>query len=658
MTVFAAVVASIVAGNPAEAIEPGSHAYPVVERFMVEMPDGIRLATDVYYPQDDDAPWPVILYRTPYGIDSDNVAYVADLGYVAVCQDTRGCHDSEGTDNFFRDDGWGPDHTDGLDTVSWIIVQTWCNGRIGSIGSSARGITQNLLAGALPDSVRCLHVGYAPSDFYSQTVFPGGAFREYDVEGWLASQGSSYILDSLDAHPNDDSWWSWLDTETRHPMESIPAYQFAGWYDLFLQGNINSFTGLQSGGGQGAAGNQKLLIGPWAHGGGADGHVGELYFPDADDAMTAEALIGTSEDWFGYWLDGEANGIMELPPVAYYVMGAVDEPGAPGNEWRASDYWPPDALELAFYLTPTAALSTDLPGVFDLPKTFSYDPDDPVPTLGGANLFLPTGPYDQTPTLGRSDVLVYESEPLQAPLEIAGQVLVNVYVSSDRTDTDFTAKLCDLYPDGRAMLICDGVLRARHRYSMETEEFMTPGEIYLMAIDLWETSFVFTEGHQILLAISSSNHPRYDANPNTGDPFHQNDTTLVATNTVYHSRSRPSHLLLRVVGDPPVDIAMGDGSHRLTTGGICALSSPQNPFPPSGTIAYALESRARTRVGIYDVGGRLVRVLRSADVQDPGRHVIRWDARDQSGNRVEAGIYFIRLRAESEQNVRRIVLLP
>ena len=193
--------------TPLAADLPG-RTYPPLENFMVAMADGIHLNTDVYYPQSGDDPWPVILYRTPYGIATDNIGWVAEHGYVGVCQDTRGRFGSDGVDMMFRDDGWGPDHQDGLETTQWILSQPWSNGRIGSMGGSARGITQNMLAGALPDSVRCMYVVVAPANMYGHTAFPGGALRQYDVEGWLTGQGSTHMIDSLYAHPNDGEWWS------------------------------------------------------------------------------------------------------------------------------------------------------------------------------------------------------------------------------------------------------------------------------------------------------------------------------------------------------------------------------------------------------------------------------------------------------------------
>jgi predicted acyl esterase len=631
-----------------------NQGYPPVENFMVEMSDGISLNTDVYYPQDGLDPWPVLLFRTPYGIHDDHIGNLAQLGYACVCQDTRGRFGSEGTEELYRDDGWGPNHTDGLDTVDWILDQVWCDGRIGTIGGSARGITQNMLAGALPDSVRCMSVSVAAANLYEHAAFPGGAFRQYDMEGWLNGLGSGHLIDTLYAHPNDGEWWSWMNPESRHHLETIPTFQYGGWFDLFLQGNIDSFTGLQYGGGEGAAGNQKLLIGPWAHELGAI-HVGELQFPDAGGFGTPEALIGSQWEWFDYWIRGTPNGIMETPPIAYYLMGDADDPDGPGNEWRTATEWPPPSQAVAYYLRRGGLLSLIPPTETEPPEAYEYDPQHPVPTRGGGNLFLPNGPYDQNPVLWRSDVLVYQTEILPEPVEITGSVIVNLYASSDRIDTDFTAKLCDVYPDGRAMLICDGILRARHRISMETEDFLIPDEVYSFEIDLWETAIVFNSGHRILVAISSSNYPRFDRNPNTGDPFMQHDTMLVATNTVYHEPDYPSHMLLPVTGTLPSGIA---DNWEMTPGPGIQLLQQNHPNPASAstTIRFSLDRPGPVRLMVYDAQGRVLRRLIDGR-SDGGTQMVVWNGLDGNGRPVPSGIYFYRLDARSGSATRKLILM-
>jgi putative CocE/NonD family hydrolase len=234
--------------------------------------------------------------------------------------------------------------------------------------------------------------------------------------------------------------------------------------------------------------------------------------------------------------------------VAYYVLGDVTEPDGPGNEWRFADDWPVPATEVPFYFHEGGVMDMVAPGGAEAPDVYDYDPIDPVPTLGGANLTISKGPYDQAGLETRDDVIVFTTAPLTEPLEITGQVTVVLYASSSALDTDFTAKLGDVYPDGRSMLVCDGIIRARHRNTQAADELLTPGEVYAFTIDLWETCIAFNTGHRIRVDISSSNYPRFDANPNTGEPFNQATGTAVATNTIYHDADHPSHLLLRVTG--------------------------------------------------------------------------------------------------------------
>ncbi len=611
---------------------------PVVN-FKVEMSDGVRLNTDVYYPAQGSGPWPVLLYRTPYNIATDNIGLAAEWGFACVCQDTRGRHGSEGVDRMFLDDGWGPDHQDGRETVDWILAQSWCNQRIATYGSSARGITQNMLAGALADSVRCMSVYIAPAGFYDHLVFPGGAFRQYDVEGWLSNQGSSYMVDSIYAHPNDDEWWSWFDTETRHALETIPTFQYGGWFDMFSEGTIASFTGLQYGGGPGAAGNQKLLMGPWTHSMDPS-HAGELTFPDAQ-LETGEALIGSVGDWLGYWIWDQATGVMEKPPVAYYLMGDTDDGTAPGNEWRTSPVWPPPSVPVAWYLRSGSRLSLTAPSLAEPAQVYAYDPLDPVPTRGGGNLILPAGPHDQRPVLNRPDVLVFQTDALTSPVEVVGPVRVNLFVSSDRLDTDFTAKLCDVYPDGRAMLICDGILRARHRLRMDGEDFLTPGEVVPVTIDLWETAIVFNTGHKILVAVSSSNAPRFDPNPNTGEPFMQHTTTLVAHNAVYHEPGLPSHLLLPVTGALPGGMT-DDAPPPLTSRGALRLIG-RSPFVDRTVWRLSLDSPGLVDLVVLDCTGRRVRRLSSGFFPRSEQEIV-WDGLDETGRPAPAGVFRCVLR--------------
>ena len=230
----------------------------------------------------------------------------------------------------------------------------------------------------------------------------------------------------------------------------------------------------------------------------------------------------------------------------YYVMGDPLDPKAPGNLWRTADSWPPPATETPYYLRDGGRLLPDAPSAGESPQIYAYDPKDPVPTRGGANVYLPAGPMDQRCVEDRPDVLLFTTPVLEEPLEVTGRVKVLLWASSSAVDTDFTAKLTDVYPDGRSLLLLDGILRARHRETMEREDFMEPGRIYRFEIDLWSTSIIFNKGHHIRVAISSSNFPRFDANPNTGAQSWDEKNPIVAKNTIYHDAEHPSHILLPV----------------------------------------------------------------------------------------------------------------
>jgi len=615
---------------------------------MVEMADGVRLATDVHYPQDNQDPWPVLLYRTPYGITTDNIGWVAEYGYVGISQDCRGRFDSDGLDRMFLDDGWGPDHMDGRETVEWLLAQPWSNGELGTLGGSARGITQNMLAGAIPPGLDCEHVTMAPASLYHHTAFPGGAMRLRDVSGWLNGQGSAYMLDSLVAHPNYDEYWTYLDTNSRDPLITVPTYQVGGWYDLFADGQVAKFLGLQFNGGPGALGNQKLIMGAWTHGSG----TGELEYPENAGQGHAEALIGYLGEWLDHWMHGIPNDIMDRPAIAYYVMGDVDDPEAPGNEWRTSETWPPlDLVEETWYLHEGGILDRNPPAPGEAPAGYSFDPSDPVPTHGGANLIGLKGPYDQRSLEDRPDVVLYTSDILTTPVTICGPVRLILYAASDRVDTDFTTKLTDVYPDGRSMLVCDGIIRARHRLSMETEDFLVPHEVYEFEILVGNTALSFNVGHRIRLAVSSSNFDRFDVNPNTGEPFDlQYDEMLVAFNTLRQDAEYPSRLILPVV-DGVVAVQQAPPPDELLL--VRAFSIPGSP---RATVRFSVASRQHVWVDIFDLGGRRLSRL-SEGIYLPGDHTLSWNVQDDGGRPVASGVYLVRVLSDDEKATAKLLIL-
>ncbi len=525
-----------------------------VEQFPVTMRDGHQLPTNVYFPKGD-PPSPLILVRTPYGLDSVTgmFAYEGQRllqdGYLIAVQNLRS---GAGTDNeypIFLTDAWG-ELQDGYDTIEWLAAQEWCDGQIGMFGASGPGITQYLAAGASPPHLKAIHAGIATPNLYAQAVFQGGAFRRSLAGLWLALLGRNAELYGglFRSHRAYDDFWAQVDLTSRPEATHCAGVHWGGWYDIFNQGTIDAFVALQYHGGEGAKGQQRLIIGPWPHG--ISGKHGDVEFP-------RNALLPPHMDvleFFNHYLKGEGTGVEKWPPVAYYLMGAVGEAGAPGNEWREVQDWPAPATETPFYLRANGALSAS-PPTQPGRDLFTYDPNDPVPTKGGANLFLPKGAYDQQrkddqPLEGRPDVLFYTTPPLEEPLAVTGRVLVRLWAASDAPDTDFTAKLTDVYPDGRSILVLDGILRARFREGLDREALLEPGRPYEFAIDLWSTAIVFNKGHRIRIAISSSNYPRFEINPNTGGDWAEGIPVEVAKQAVYREPERPSRLVLPVVDLP------------------------------------------------------------------------------------------------------------
>jgi predicted acyl esterase len=467
------------------------------------MSDGVKLATDVYLPARAKPPYPAILLRTPYGkgVGKGLAANLCPLGYALVAQDLRGRFDSQGKPAIiFGNDGLGG-HQDGHDTIRWVAEQSWSDGKVATWGGSALGIVQNMAAPDAPPALKGEVVIMAFSDYYHQAAYQGGVWRKELLEGWLKSQKLEDVnLPTFLDHPTYDTFWKKLSAEARADQVNAPGVYIGGWYDIFLQGTINSFVTIQERGGPQARGHCFLVIGPVGHG---------ALDPKINYPRATQGPINmlAPMDLLAYWLKGDPDGVANLKPVNYYVMGDLEDKSAPGNFWRSADAWPPPAEVTPFYLHADHTLSRDKPAE-DGKLTYRYDPQNPVPTLGGQNLFLAKGPVDQRPVESRPDVLVFTTEPLSESVEVTGRLTAKLHVSSDCPDTDFTAKLCDV------------------------------------DVDLWSTSLIFNQGHRIRVAVSSSNAPRFEPNPNTGDPHPSSGRTRVATNTLFLSGKYPSQILL------------------------------------------------------------------------------------------------------------------
>jgi predicted acyl esterase len=501
---------------------------------MVAMRDGVKLATTIFLPEGN-GPWPVVLVRTPYGKSTQAIGYEkwTGRGFALAVQDCRGTFQSEGEYRPFM-----TDHLDGFDTVEWAAKQTWSTGKVGMFGASAMGITSNLAAMMNPPHLAATFVMVARSSIYHQSAFMGGVFRKELNEPWLKRQKAEWMIAETLKHNVYDGFYDIAEMPLHWHKYRVPVYNYGGWYDIFAQGNIDNFTGLQSRGGGLAAGNQKLIMGPWAH-----GKVEEVTYPP-NSAVNA---VDEALRWFDYWLAGKDNGIMDEPAVRYYVMGDVNDPKAPGNEWRTALSWPAPSKPVSYFLASGGALSEKLPTNAESSASYKYDPRDPVPTIGGANLTIKKGPMDQRAVGDRKDILKYVTPVLTSPVEITGRITVELWGESDCPDTDWMAKLVDVYPDGTERLVLDSAIRARFREGFDREAFMKKGEVYMFTLDLWSTSLIFNKGHRIAIHVTSSNDPRYDPNPNTGKPMRADNETRVATNTIHHDRSHPSRVLLPVV---------------------------------------------------------------------------------------------------------------
>ena len=565
----------------------------VVEKdVMVQMRDGVALATDVYRPADA-PPLPAILQRLPYDKELSMICNSAvelsravQAGYVCVVQDTRGRYRSEGSFDPFVDDG-----RDGADTVAWVAAQSWCDGTVGMAGPSYVGATQWRAASEAPPALKAIAPSVTAADYHDGWTYQGGAFElgfnlhwtllslavgeltrrvgrgEASIDDLGALIGAvddndalyerapltdmpplrgiaPYYFDWL-AHPDYDDYWSAVAPRERWSEMTVPSLNIGGWYDLFLGGTIANYVGMKAHGATPEARRPRLVIGPWSHGLSGGQFNGRSYgFMANQLALDPTAL---HVRWFDRHLKGIDDGLDDEAPVRIFVMGV--------DEWREESDWPlPDTAFTPYYLRAGGELSTE-PPADEAPDAYRYDPRDPVPTCGGASflpgLFIGTnaGPRDQRAIDGRADVLTFATPPLPRDTEVTGPIELIVYAASSARDTDFTGKLVDVHPDGRAEHLTDGILRARYRDSVAKPELLEPGEVYELRIDLWATANVFKAGHRIRLDVSSSNFPRFDRNTNTGGTIAQEgeDAFRVADNTVYHDAQRPSHVVLAVV---------------------------------------------------------------------------------------------------------------
>jgi putative CocE/NonD family hydrolase len=552
----------------------------------VTMRDGVILRADIYRPNVD-GQFPVLLQRTPYN-KNGGVAFglkAAARGYVVIVQDVRGRYTSDGEWYTFKHE---PD--DGYDTVEWAAALPYSNGKVGMWGGSYVGATQMLAAIAHPPHLAGICPVVTASNYHENWTYQGGAFEQWFNQSWTSglsqdtfnrtvvnhtnalggmwklplanyplfnfSDASApvstaslapYFLDWL-AHPSYDPYWKQLSIEEHFGDITVPILHVAAWYDIFQGGSLRNYMGIKArGGSEAARRGQHLLVTIGGHAG-SGRKIGDVDFgPAAAEFDENEITL----KWYDYLFKGVQNEFAGKP-VKIFVMGA--------NQWREEDDWPLTRAQSTKYFLHSTKSANSLRGDGSLstvsPRSetadhYVYDPSNPVPTVGGPlccdSNHLAPGPRDQRAVEARDDVLIYTTPAFAQDTEVTGPVSLELFAKSSAVDTDFTAKLVDVGPDGFAQNLTEGIVRARYRDSREKADLINPGQLYKFTIDLWSTSNVFRKGHSLRLEISSSNFPRFDRNLNTGEDPAFARNYVSATNTVYHDAEHPSALILPVV---------------------------------------------------------------------------------------------------------------
>jgi uncharacterized protein len=563
-------------------------AYKVVfeSNVRVAMRDGVTLATDIYRP---DAPgkFPAIMERTPYNrataMPAGDARWFAERGYVVVLQDVRGTYDSDGTFYAFKNEA-----DDGYDTDEWFGSQPWFDGNLGTMGGSYVGYTQWAQAIGGSKYLKAMAMTVTTPDIYGNWIYIDGALHYGFDLPWGGIEMSGHVMQSNNgfewppiykhlpiassdeaghhrtphyrdwlAHPTRDSYWDGISLDADYNKVSVPILSIDGWYDIFLRGDINDDAKMRKEGQTEAARTGKrLMIGPWAHEtggrvalparmGGADPSPVDF----GDNAPVDKRLLHLR--WFDHWLKGMDNGVSTEAPVQIFVMGE--------NYWRNEKEWPLARTQYTNYYIRSGgrANSAGGDGVLTPERpsgtptdAFTYDPANPVPSMGGnvccSN--VPSGPWDQRPVETRNDVLVYTTPAMKEPTEITGPIKMELFASTSAKDTDWTAKLVDVQPNGFVQNIQSGIVRARYREGAgKPANMIEPSKAYGYTIDLWATSYVVLPGHRLRLEVSSSDFPRFDRNLNTGEDPNTGTQMVVAKQTIYHSARYPSHVVLPLI---------------------------------------------------------------------------------------------------------------
>lgn len=500
----------------------------------VAMRDGVRLATDVYLPEGE-GPWPVVLTRTPYGKRVawavEPYAFYLDAGFALVVQDCRGRFASEGDYRMFLDDG-----PDGHDTVGWAASQPWSTGRVGMTGRSAAGVTTFLAAMEGAPGLAAGWVSITRNPNSAASRWPGGIYAENLGDEWNKAAGihdPDFLRPRLCRVTGDDLA---IDLWRRIRDVRIPIAHVGGWFDINTQQTLDAFSRLQEGGGTGARGNQRLVMGAFGHiqSGASLGFSGRPGDPGTGSHLAVR--------WFNHWLRGQDTGLLREPPVRYFLMGGADPVGGSGNVWRTADAWPPPSRPRPLFLHASGLLA-DSPEAAPGSRAFVSDPRDPVPTVGGANLYLLSGPLDQRTVTARVDVVRYVGPALERPIELVGEMIARLWVSTDTVDADVIVKVLDVAPDGAEALVQDQGLRLRHRDGIEADEPVEPGRVYAIEFSLWSTARVIEAGHRLGVVVQGSNAPRFEAHTNTWDEVAGYEQSVCAETIIHSGPDTPSQVV-------------------------------------------------------------------------------------------------------------------
>lgn len=537
----------------------------LTRRFNVRIPlrDGLSLAADLVLP--DELPAPVVVLRTPYGRSGETQTTRSDAfaraGYCACWVDVRGRGDSEGLFDPYRNDG-----LDGVDVIAWAAGQDWCDGSVATWGGSYAGRIQWLTALYRPPALKAMIVVVPPSDPFVENptglsspmhvhwfrMTDGRAMQYTEAIDWMEVYRHRPLIELDEAagfrselwreecrHQTLDAWWEPLRYQHRIGEVDLPVLHISGWYDDEEIGTPANFAAMRAAG----RGGQRLLMGPWGHQVNTTRTLGELDFgPDAVINLEA-AMTGFLDEMVRNSPPPEP-----LPPVRLFLMAA--------NEWLDLEDWPaPGSDEVAWHLDSEGRANSsygdgrlrDGPPSSESPAdAWVHDPDRPVPFVTPASSAQIGGPDDYSGVDIRGDVLVYTSEPLTEPLDVIGPVRAVLFVSTSAADTDVTARLIDLHPNGFAQRLCDGVVRLRYRAGHDRAQPVEPDTVYEIEVVMWDTAQRFLPGHRIRLAVASSAHPKFAVNLGTGDDESTATTAVVAHNRLCHDAARPSRLLLNV----------------------------------------------------------------------------------------------------------------